>query len=126
MFQELEAVHARHGQVEDHRRRGLARRQGEALFRAGRLHRGISDGVKHRLHQTARLGIVVDHEHGPPRAGAEARGPKRREQILGAYGYAEGFGMERYVRDVLALPIYGGSSAIQRNNIVNSLGLPRN
>jgi alkylation response protein AidB-like acyl-CoA dehydrogenase len=48
------------------------------------------------------------------------------QQILGAYGYAEGFGMERYVRDVLALPIYGGSSAIQRNNIVNSMGLPRN
>lgn len=47
------------------------------------------------------------------------------QQILGAYGYAEGFGMERYVRDVLALPIYGGSSAIQRNNISNLLGLPR-
>lgn len=47
------------------------------------------------------------------------------QQILGAYGYAEGFGMERYVRDVLALPIYGGSSAIQRNNIANRLDLPR-
>ena len=48
------------------------------------------------------------------------------QQILGAYGYADGFGMERRVRDVLALPIYGGSSAIQRNNIANSLGLPKN
>lgn len=47
------------------------------------------------------------------------------QQVMGAYGYADGFGMERYVRDVLALPIYGGSSAIQRNNIANSLGLPR-
>lgn len=47
------------------------------------------------------------------------------QQILGAYGYAEGFGMERHVRDILATPIYGGSSAIQRNNIANSLGLPR-
>lgn len=47
------------------------------------------------------------------------------QKILGAYGYGEGFAMERYVRDVLALPIYGGSSAIQRNNIANLLGLPR-
>lgn len=47
------------------------------------------------------------------------------QKILGAYGYGDGFGMERYVRDVLALPIYGGSSAIQRNNISNLLGLPR-
>ncbi len=47
------------------------------------------------------------------------------QKILGAYGYGEGFAMERYVRDVLALPIYGGSSAIQRNNITNLLGLPR-
>jgi alkylation response protein AidB-like acyl-CoA dehydrogenase len=47
------------------------------------------------------------------------------QKILGAYGYGEGFAMERYVRDVLALPIYGGSSAIQRNNIANLLALPR-
>jgi len=47
------------------------------------------------------------------------------QQVLGAYGYAKGFGMERYVRDVLALPIYGGSSAIQRNNITARLNLPR-
>lgn len=47
------------------------------------------------------------------------------QKVMGAYGYASGFGMERYVRDVVALPIYGGSSAIQRNNIANNLGLPR-
>jgi alkylation response protein AidB-like acyl-CoA dehydrogenase len=47
------------------------------------------------------------------------------QQILGAYGYAKGFAMERYVRDILATPIYGGSSAIQKNNIANRLGLPR-
>jgi len=47
------------------------------------------------------------------------------QQVMGAYGYAHGFGMQRYVRDVLALPIVGGSSAIQRNNIVNLLKLPR-
>jgi alkylation response protein AidB-like acyl-CoA dehydrogenase len=47
------------------------------------------------------------------------------QTVLGAYGYAEGFDLERYVRDVLLLPIIGGSSAIQRNNIANRLGLPR-
>lgn len=47
------------------------------------------------------------------------------QQILGAYGYAEGFAMERYVRDVLVFPIFGGSSAIQLNNIANRLGLPK-
>jgi alkylation response protein AidB-like acyl-CoA dehydrogenase len=33
--------------------------------------------------------------------------------------------MERYVRDILAMPIIGGSSAIQRNNIANALRLSR-
>ncbi|MBB6193482.1 alkylation response protein AidB-like acyl-CoA dehydrogenase [Sphingobium wenxiniae] len=47
------------------------------------------------------------------------------QQILGAYGYAEGFSIERHVRDVLVYPIYGGSSAIQLNNIANRLGLPK-
>ncbi|MFO0998232.1 MAG: acyl-CoA dehydrogenase family protein [Alphaproteobacteria bacterium] len=47
------------------------------------------------------------------------------QTVLGAYGYAEGFDLERHVRDVLLLPIIGGSSAIQRNNIANRLGLPR-
>jgi alkylation response protein AidB-like acyl-CoA dehydrogenase len=48
-----------------------------------------------------------------------------QQYVMGAYGYAEGFQMERFVRDVLAIPIYGGSSAIQRNNIANLLRLPR-
>ncbi|MBS0476065.1 MAG: acyl-CoA dehydrogenase, partial [Proteobacteria bacterium] len=47
------------------------------------------------------------------------------QDIFGAYGYVKGFDIERYVRDVLALPIIGGSSAVQRNNVVNWLGLPR-
>ena len=47
------------------------------------------------------------------------------QDIFGAYGYVKGFDIERYVRDVLALPIIGGSSSVQRNNIVNWLGLPR-
>lgn len=39
------------------------------------------------------------------------------QNIMGAYGYVRGFDCERYVRDVLAMPIIGGSSAVQRNNI---------
>lgn len=47
------------------------------------------------------------------------------QRVMGAYGYAHGFNMERYVRDILVMPIFGGSSAIQKNNIANLLGLPR-
>jgi alkylation response protein AidB-like acyl-CoA dehydrogenase len=39
------------------------------------------------------------------------------QTILGAYGYVKDFDAERYVRDALLMPIIGGSSAIQRNNI---------
>jgi alkylation response protein AidB-like acyl-CoA dehydrogenase len=39
------------------------------------------------------------------------------QTIFGAYGYVKGFDVERYVRDALLMPIIGGSSAIQRNNI---------
>ena len=47
------------------------------------------------------------------------------QQILGAYGYVRDFDMERYVRDMLAMPMIGGSSSIQKNNIVNRLKLPK-
>jgi alkylation response protein AidB-like acyl-CoA dehydrogenase len=47
------------------------------------------------------------------------------QEILGAYGYVKGFDVERYVRDILLMPIIGGSSAIQRSNIVNWMGLGR-
>ena len=47
------------------------------------------------------------------------------QQILGAYGYAEGFAMERYVRDVIVTPIFGGSSAIHLNNIANRMNLAK-
>lgn len=39
------------------------------------------------------------------------------QTIFGAYGYVKDFDVERYVRDALLLPIMGGSSAVQRNNI---------
>jgi alkylation response protein AidB-like acyl-CoA dehydrogenase len=48
-----------------------------------------------------------------------------QQYVMGAYGYAEGFDMERYVRDILIFPIAGGSTAIQRNNIANLMKLPR-
>lgn len=47
------------------------------------------------------------------------------QSVLGAYGYVKGFDMERYVRESLLMPIIGGSSMIQKNNIANALGLPR-
>jgi alkylation response protein AidB-like acyl-CoA dehydrogenase len=37
--------------------------------------------------------------------------------ICGAYGYVKEFDVERYVRDALLMPIIGGSSAVQLNNI---------
>jgi alkylation response protein AidB-like acyl-CoA dehydrogenase len=48
-----------------------------------------------------------------------------QQYVMGAYGYATGFNMERYLRDVLSAPIAGGSTAIQRNNIANLMKLPR-
>ena len=45
------------------------------------------------------------------------------QQVMGAYGYIKDFDMERYVRDCLVMPILGGSSAIQKNNIANRLRL---
>ncbi len=45
------------------------------------------------------------------------------QKILGAYGYAMEYDVQRYLRDVLLYPIAGGSSAIQRNNIMNRLKL---
>ena len=47
------------------------------------------------------------------------------QQVLGAYGCAEEYDMERHVRDMTCLPIVGGSSNMQRNNIANRLRLSR-
>jgi alkylation response protein AidB-like acyl-CoA dehydrogenase len=46
------------------------------------------------------------------------------QRVLGAYGCAEGYDMERYVRDICVMPIVGGSSNMQRNNIAARLRLP--
>lgn len=47
------------------------------------------------------------------------------QQIMGAYGCSGDFDMERYVREAQLMPIVGGSSDMQRNNIAARLGLPR-
>ena len=45
------------------------------------------------------------------------------QRVMGAYGLSEGHDMERHVRDLLGMPIVGGSSNMQKNNIANRLGL---
>lgn len=45
------------------------------------------------------------------------------QRIMGAYGLSDLMDMERYVRDAISLPIVGGSSNMQRNNIANRLKL---
>ncbi len=45
------------------------------------------------------------------------------QRIVGAYGLSDMMDMERYMRDAVSLPIVGGSSNMQKNNISNRLGL---
>lgn len=45
------------------------------------------------------------------------------QQVMGAYALAEGSEMERNVRDLLGMPIVGGSSDMQRNNLAGLLKL---
>lgn len=45
------------------------------------------------------------------------------QRVTGAYGLSDAMDMERYVRDAISLPIVGGSSHMQRNNIANRLKL---
>jgi alkylation response protein AidB-like acyl-CoA dehydrogenase len=44
-------------------------------------------------------------------------------QMMGGYGYATEYDMERHVRIALASTIYGGTSEIQRDIIAKTLGL---
>ena len=46
------------------------------------------------------------------------------QRVMGAYGCAREYDMERYVRDIVCMPIVGGSSNMQKNNIANRLKLP--
>ncbi|MDR3499685.1 MAG: acyl-CoA/acyl-ACP dehydrogenase [Parvibaculum sp.] len=45
------------------------------------------------------------------------------QRVTGAYGLSDAMDMERYVRDAVSLPIVGGSSNMQKNNIANRLKL---
>ncbi len=45
------------------------------------------------------------------------------QRILGAYGLSEEFDMAQTVMDLIGMPIVGGSSHMQKNNIANRLGL---
>lgn len=44
-------------------------------------------------------------------------------RVAGAYGLSDSFDFERYTRDAVSLPIVGGSSNMQKNNIANRLRL---
>jgi alkylation response protein AidB-like acyl-CoA dehydrogenase len=44
-------------------------------------------------------------------------------QIMGGYGYATEYPMERYLRTAVVTTIYGGTSEIQKNIIAKTLGL---
>lgn len=45
------------------------------------------------------------------------------QRVTGAYGLSDAMDMERYMRDAVSLPIVGGSSHMQKNNIANRLKL---
>ncbi len=45
------------------------------------------------------------------------------QQVMGAYGLSDAYDMERNVRDLLGMPIVGGSSDIQKNNLARMLRL---
>lgn len=45
------------------------------------------------------------------------------QQVMGAYGCAEEYDLARYVRDMTCMPIIGGSSNMQRNNIASRMRL---
>jgi alkylation response protein AidB-like acyl-CoA dehydrogenase len=46
------------------------------------------------------------------------------QRVMGAYGLSEEFDMAQTVADLVGMPIVGGSSHMQKNNIANRLGLP--
>lgn len=45
------------------------------------------------------------------------------QQVMGAYALSDAYDMERHVRDLLSMPIVGGSSDMQKNNIASLLKL---
>jgi len=47
------------------------------------------------------------------------------QQVMGAYALSDGYDIERHVRDLLGMPIVGGSSDMQRNNLAGIWRLGR-
>lgn len=45
------------------------------------------------------------------------------QQVMGAYGLSDAYDIERNVRDLLGMPIVGGSSDMQKNNLAKLLRL---
>lgn len=45
------------------------------------------------------------------------------QQVIGAYGLSDAYDIERCVRDLLGMPIVGGSSDMQKNNLASLLRL---
>ena len=45
------------------------------------------------------------------------------QQVMGAYALSDSYSMERHVRDLLGMPIVGGSSDMQKNNLASLLSL---
>ncbi|MEL6781324.1 MAG: acyl-CoA dehydrogenase family protein [Pseudomonadota bacterium] len=45
------------------------------------------------------------------------------QQVIGAYGLSDAYDIERCVRDLLSMPIVGGSSDMQKNNLASLLRL---
>lgn len=46
------------------------------------------------------------------------------QQVMGAYAMSDAYDMERHVRDLLGMPIVGGSSDMQKNNLARLWRLP--
>ena len=46
------------------------------------------------------------------------------QQIMGAYALSDAYDMDRNVRDLLGMPIVGGSSDMQKNNLAGLWKLP--
>ncbi len=45
------------------------------------------------------------------------------QQVMGAYALSDAYDMDRHVRDLLGMPIVGGSSDMQRNNLAKMMRL---
>ena len=78
------------------------------------------------MHNETHSGRVLRIQGGPPSlfvADTAVEIALTCQRAMGAYGLSEGHDMERHARDLLGMPIVGGSSNMQKNNIANRLGL---